>query len=160
MIKKIWEYNKFRFICVGAFNTLLDLSILNTLVYVVHFPIWLSNTISVGTSVSLSYFLNHYIVFQQHNKPTIKQYLKFFFVTGISVILLQTLIIYLTKSTYLSLVHSLINTRSHNKQIALNLAKITAVLIGLIWNFFFYSKVIFKKDSKLIEEERSASSIV
>jgi len=160
MIKKIWEYNKFRFFCVGVFNTLLDLSILNTLVFILHFPVWGANFISVSISVSISYFLNHRIVFRHHERPNFLQYVKFMLVTGTSVIVLQTVIIYLTKSLYLSLVNKILGANSHDIQIALNLSKITAVLLGLVWNFLFYSKVVFRNKASDVDEERSSSMIV
>jgi putative flippase GtrA len=158
MIKKIWEYDKFRFICIGVFNTLFDLSILNTLVYVLHFPVWLANTISVSISISVSYFLNHYIVFRHDTKPNLRLYSKFFLITGICVIALQTIIIYLTKPEYLKFVNNIISTRSYSSQIALNLAKLTAVLIGLGWNYFFYSKIVFKE--KVDIDARDSVSVV
>ncbi len=160
MIKKIWAYDKFRFICVGTFNTLFDLSILNTLVFILHFPVWLANTISVSVSITVSYFLNHYIVFRHKSKPNLNLFSKFFLITGVCVIVLQTVIIYLTKPIYLHLINNILNSNSHSEQIALNLAKLTAVLIGLGWNYFFYSKIVFKNNNDKDNESSTSMRIV
>lgn len=146
MLHKLWEHKKFRFLCVGSFNSLCDIVTLNTLVFVAHAPVWVANAISVSFGITLSYFLNHLIVFRHHSRPNFKLYAKFFTVTGIGVIVLQTLIIYLTRPGYKSLVdglHSASLTRLDSK-ISLNLAKVTAIIVGMAWNYMFYSKVIFK----------------
>jgi putative flippase GtrA len=154
MLHKLWEYKKLRFICVGSFNSLCDISTLNALVFLVHLPVWLANTISVSFGITLSYFLNHHLVFRHHNRPNIKLFLKFFAVTGFGVILLQTLVIYLTRPVFRRLIHdtnalSLIRVEN---SISLNLAKITAIFIGLFWNYFFYSRIVFKKMPELESE--------
>jgi putative flippase GtrA len=154
MLHKLWEYKKIRFLCVGSFNSLCDISTLNALVFLAHLPVWLANTISVSFGITLSYFLNHHLVFRHHNKPNIRLFLKFFAVTGIGVILLQTIVIYLTRPVFRRLIHdshslSLIRVES---SISLNLAKVTAILVGLFWNYFFYSRIVFKKMPELESE--------
>ena len=161
MLKKLWEHKKVRFVCAGTSNAVVDLSILNVLVFEFHFPVWLGNTIAVSFAITLSYFLNHRIVFRHHHNPTAKQYVKFFLVTGVGVIATQTFIIYLTRATYNHLLHTQIPTFSNNidSKLSLNLAKITAALIGIVWNYLFYSRIIFKKppESPEIEEDTLSS---
>lgn len=143
MIKKPWNHKKIRFVCAGCINTLIDLSILNTLVFALHFPVWLGNTVSVGVSVTVSYFLNHYIVFRHHEKPNLMNYLKFFLVTGLSVIILQNIVIALTRPWYMHFLNSADISHSLKVKLALNMAKITAVLVGMVWNFILYSRIVF-----------------
>jgi putative flippase GtrA len=140
MLKSLWEHKKVRFVCAGTLNAVVDLSILNTLVFKFHFPVWLGNTIAVSVAITMSYFLNHRLVFRHNHNPSIKQYLKFFLVTGVGVIVTQTLIIYLTRATYNHLLHTQIPAFSNNadSKLSLNLAKITAALIGIVWNYLFY----------------------
>jgi putative flippase GtrA len=146
MIKKLWDYKKIRFLCVGSFNALVDLTTLNTLVFVGHLPVWLANTISVTIGITISYFLNHFIVFRHGNKPNPKLFLKFFVITGIGVIVLQTAVIYLTRPMYTDLLRSIHSiSPSIRPKFSLNMAKITAILVGMFYNYLFYSKIVFKK---------------
>jgi putative flippase GtrA len=156
MLKKLWNYKKVRFLCVGCFNTLVDLTTLNTLVFAVHLPIWLSNTISVSFGITLSYFLNHIVVFRHHRGPNFKIFAKFFLATGASVVVLQTVIIYLTKPLYTKLIqHSHTVGLLHlESKLSLNAAKLTAVLIGMVWNYVLYSRVVFK--NKLQDHDEAA----
>lgn len=154
MLKKLWDYKKIRFLCIGSFNSIVDIAILNTLVFVGHLPVWVVNIFSVSVGITVSYFLNHFLVFRHQHRPNYRLFLRFFAVTGISIIVLQTIIIYLTRPLYSSLALNLhgINASLHAK-ISLNLAKITAILIGMVWNYLLYSKVVFKQIPEIIIAE-------
>jgi putative flippase GtrA len=122
-----------------------------------HFPIILGNVVSVSISVSISYFLNNFIVFQNEKPISFKTYLKFFLVTGLSVIVVQGLIIYFLDTPAK---HEIVNlsfhvggaTRHflnlHQKQLALNIAKAVAVVGGLFWNYILYTRFVFKHKSE------------
>jgi putative flippase GtrA len=155
MLYKLWDHKKIRFLCVGSFNSLCDITILNTLVFTVHTPVWVANTISVSFGITLSYFLNHFIVFRYHHSPNTKLFTKFFLVTGTSVIAIQTLIIYLIRPMYQHLIAHLhyATVAQFEAKISLNLAKVTAILIGMFWNYLFYSRVVFKQLPKNEEAE-------
>jgi putative flippase GtrA len=157
MLYRLWEHKKFRFLCIGSFNSLCDLTILNSLVFVLHAPVWVANTVSVSFGITLSYFLNHFLVFRHHDRPNFKLFAKFFFITGIGVIALQTLIIYLTRPSYKKLIlHTHMSNLIHlEDKISLNLAKLTAILVGLVWNYLFYSKIVFKSSIKKEDAEDS-----
>jgi len=152
MLKKFWDYKKFRFLCVGSFNSLVDITTLNTLVFAAHMPVWGANIISVSFGITVSYFLNHRLVFRHRHRPNYRQFLKFFLITGIGVIGVQTAIIYLTRPLFNDLVrHVLVNgSLSIQAKITLNAAKVTAILVGMVWNYLFYSRVIFKKSPEPI----------
>jgi putative flippase GtrA len=161
MLYKLWDYKKIRFLCVGSFNSLCDLAVLNSLVFGLHTPIWVANTFSVSFGITLSYFLNHFIVFRHEHGPNPKLFVKFFLITGSSVIVLQTVIIYLTRPVFRSLIqhtHALSLIRIEDK-ISLNLAKVTAILIGMVWNYILYSQVVFKKQPD-DEEALETTSLV
>lgn len=159
MLKNLWKYKKIRFLCIGSINSLVDLTVLNTLVFVAHFPVWVANTVSVSAGITLSYFLNHYIVFRNEHGPNPKMFAKFFIVTGASVIFIQTFVIYLTRPSYTHLLRALNVTNSIKLEakLSLNLAKITAILIGMVWNYLFYSRVIFRKNDVNKEAETITS---
>jgi putative flippase GtrA len=146
MLYKIWEYKKIRFLCIGTFNSLLDLSILNSLVFGLHFPIWVANSIAVSVSITFSYFLNHFIVFRYNHKPTAAQFVRFFLLTGISSVILQDVVIYVSRPIYTKLIQSTAILSIHmESKLSLNVAKITAILVGMSWNYLFYTHVVFKR---------------
>jgi putative flippase GtrA len=161
MLKNLWEHKKVRFACAGTLNAVVDLTILNALVFKFNFPVWLGNAIAVSVAITMSYFLNHRVVFRHHHNPSAKQYLKFFLVTGVGIIITQTLIIYITRATYDSLLHSQIPTLSNNidDELSLNLAKVSAAMIGIVWNYLFYSRVIFKKTPELPVDEDTLTTV-
>jgi putative flippase GtrA len=152
MLKKLWSVKVTRFAAVGVFNTLFDLSMLNVLVFLGHLPTLLANLISASISISVSYFLNHNIVFRSHENHTPSRFAKFFAVTGVGILAIQTLVIYLV-THLLSRQEHLVNdilrdmhiTRLSTKAFDLNVAKLCAVAIALVWNFSIYHFVIFKK---------------
>ncbi len=149
--KSIWSKKIFRFACVGVINTLVDITILNNLVFIFGLPLVIANFISASTSITLSYFLNHHIVFREKQSHSIIKFLKFFFVTGISILVIQTLIIVLVthllgsnKTIIYNGIISLGLKGFSTKFINLNSAKIAAVIAGMGWNFIFYQKIVFK----------------
>lgn len=147
MIKKVWSVQFTRFIAVGLFNTALDFTILNILVFVSGLNPIIANIISVCIGVSISYFLNHYVVFKKQEQPRFGSFATFFFITGLSVVLVQTVVIATMNPVYTHLADVFLNDKSVSVQIkvGLNLAKATAVLIGLFWNYFLYSKFVFSE---------------
>ena len=147
MLKTLWGHKKVRFLCVGTTNAIVDLTILNVLVFKFDFPWWVANTIAISVAVTMSYFLNHRIVFRHHHNPNLRQYLKFFLITGTGLIVTQTILIYLTKGSYYNLLHNQVPSISSSvdTKLALNMAKITAALVSMVWNYVLYSKVVFKK---------------
>ena len=159
MIRKIWDVKLTRFGTVGIFNTLLDLAILNILVLLLGAPIVLANLVSATISMTISYFLNHHFVFRSRDKHSIKKFLHFFTVTGVGILGIQSLVIYLVThflKHHPEQVQATINTLHLNitaQAFELNLAKILAVLIAMIWNFTIYHFVIFKKSEDELDDE-------
>jgi putative flippase GtrA len=138
-----------RFLCVGSFNTLLDFTILNILVELAGLPVLVANSISVSVGITISYFLNHRIVFRHPQKYSLKNYIRFFFVTGFGVIVLQNLVIY--ASTKLGIANSdntvhLLLFNVSDKTVVLNIAKALAVIVGMVWNFLLYKYVVFRHE--------------
>lgn len=154
MLKKLWGVKLARFAAVGVFNTLFDLAILNTLVFLGHIPYVAANLISASVSMTTSYFLNHHIVFRHDEKHSFKKFAHFFAVTGIGILGIQSLMIYsvthILAPHEASLTHSLRQLGFRHitgRVLALNTAKLIAVLAAMIWNFVIYHFVIFKKSS-------------
>ncbi len=150
-INTIWSRKIFRFACIGVINTLFDITILNTLVFLFGLVPLLANLISASISITMSYFLNHHIVFREKHPHSIDKFIKFFLITGISILALQSLTISLVthilganKTIIYRTVVGLGLTNLSVKFVNLNTAKIIAVIIGMSWNYLFYKKIVFK----------------
>lgn len=157
MLKKLWEMKLTRFATVGVFNTLFDISILNTLVFLVHVPYVAANLVSASVSMSVSYFLNHHVVFRHKESHSVKKFAHFFAVTGLGILGIQSLVIYAV--THLlaphghavaSVIHAL-HIGLSARAFELNIAKICAVLTAMTWNFTIYHLVLFKQPDDMIE---------
>jgi putative flippase GtrA len=110
-----------------------------------------ANTISVLIGITVSYFLQHFFVFRYPHRVTVVKYLEFFLLTGFSSLVLQNLIIFGFEAFFDTTFGNsllLLPTSEGRDVLGLNVAKAVAVLIGLVWNFFFYRLVIFREPKK------------
>lgn len=149
-MRRLLAHEKIRFLIVGVLNTALDFMILNILVLAVGIATLPANIISVTTCICISYFLNHYFVFQHESKANFRSFAVFLAVTGFSSIIMQSLIIWafeiFTDSSFgRSLI--IINVLADKEALELNTAKAAAVGIGMVWNFLLYKYVVFRKAS-------------
>ena len=118
---------KIRFLLVGGTNTAIDfglLFILNTL----GLPHVLSNTISTGVAFIFSFFANRNFTFSANSGNIKKQMTLFIIVTLFGLWVIQPIII--------SLISNLL------------VGKIIATAVTLVWNYLFYSRLVFKKEAK------------
>ncbi len=132
-----------KFLVVGAFNTILNFILLNIFITKGHIELFLSNGIAVTIGVCLSYLLNNYFVFKKKNLSW-HSFGSFVLMTGISALVVQTLVIY----AFLHILTiSFMEVISQKLTMLLkeNIAKGIAVIFGLIWNFVSYKLVVFKE---------------
>lgn len=137
-----------RFLIAGCFNTLLDFVILNSLTLAVGLSVLVANTISVLIGITVSYLLQHFFVFRYPHRVSILKFAEFFLLTGFSSLVLQNLIIFGFENFFDTQFGNsllLLPTAEGRAVLGLNFAKAVAVLIGLVWNFFFYRFVIFRE---------------
>ena len=92
-MKKLFGYEKFRFLVAGGLNTGLDFFLLNTFVFLFGALPLIANFLSVTIGILISYVLNHYFVFRSEERLSIKKFILFFVVTGFSSIIIQSVII-------------------------------------------------------------------
>ncbi len=150
LVKNPWQYKIFRFGCIGTVNTLIDLSILNLLVITVHLNPLIANLISASVAITISYFLNHHLVFRDPRPSNFKQFIHFYLVTGLSILAVQDIIIAMfthyvgVKDNSLTSLIRDFGLSISAKVINLNLGKLIAVVGGMVWNFLWYHKVVFK----------------
>ena len=118
---------KIRFLLVGGTNTAIDfglLFILNTL----GLPRVPSNTISTGVAFIFSFFANRNFTFSANSGNIKKQMTLFIIVTLFGLWVIQPIVI--------SLISNLL------------VGKIIATAVTLVWNYLFYSRLVFKKEAK------------
>jgi putative flippase GtrA len=158
IINKLWQHKVVRFGCVGVVNTLTDLTLLNIFVFGFGLKVLVGNLFSASISIVMSYFLNHAIVFRREHNMSLRLFLKFITVTGLSILVVQSVVIYSFEHVFtLSLIRSLVGSglSDHARFLQVNGAKVTAVLFGMIWNFALYHFVVFRhpKEAPDIDEE-------
>lgn len=151
-----------RFLIAGCFNTALDFLLLNVLTLAFELPTLVANTISVTFGIGISYALNHFFVFRYPHRISVVKFLQFFAITGFSSLILQNVIIYLFELLFdTRFGNSLLFLSDPNGQhvLAINIAKASAVLVGLVWNFTMYRFVVFRQSTpepRAIVEEKDA----
>ena len=134
LIKKHAE--KIRFGIVGAANTALDFVLLFILVALGLDKIP-ANYISTGISFIFSFFVNKSFTFKSKGGNVKKQFALFIAITIIGLWVIQPIII--------TLVSNALSTTNWSAPIILFTAKIIATVASLIWNYIFYSRLVFKK---------------
>ena len=134
LVKKHAE--KIRFGIVGIANTGLDFIVLFALVALGLDKIP-ANYISTGTAFIFSFFVNKSFTFKSKGGNVKKQFLLFIIITIIGLWVIQPLII--------TGVSALLVNTGWASAVTLFIAKIIATVASLIWNYIFYSRLVFKK---------------
>ncbi len=131
-----------KFLLVGAFNTFVDLGLLNLLMWI--FAATSGWTFSFFKAISFSiaavnsYFWNKFWTFKKkETKASPKEFLKFYLITGIGFFL---------NVTIASLVVNFIGPQfGIMEKVWANIGAIIAVIIVSTWNFLGYKFIVFKK---------------
>ena len=130
--------DKLRFAIVGGANTALDFILLFLFVNLGVDKI-LANYFSTGASLIFSFFANKSFTFKNKAGNAKKQFAAFLLVTVTGLWVLQQIIIWG--------VTTLLESQITNDSILLFIAKLVATVGSLIWNYFLYSRLVFKKDA-------------
>ena len=128
--------DKLRFGIVGAANTALDFVVLFILVGLGLDKIP-ANYISTSIAFVFSFFVNKSFTFKSKGGNVLKQFAIFLVITIIGLWVIQPLII--------TGVSWLLAGTSWADWFILFTAKIVATLASLIWNYIFYTRLVFKK---------------
>lgn len=129
---------KIRFGIVGVANTAVDFVLLFLLVGLGLDKIP-ANFISTSTAFLFSFFVNKKFTFKVSGGNAKKQFALFIVVTILGLWVLQPLII--TGVTWA------LGATAIDAAISLLIAKLVATVGSMIWNYLFYSRVVFKKDA-------------
>ncbi|MEO6109532.1 MAG: GtrA family protein [Candidatus Saccharimonadales bacterium] len=127
---------KVRFGVVGVANTAIDFGILFILVALGVDKI-VANFFSTGSAFIFSFFVNKSFTFKTKGGNVKKQFGLFIIVTIIGLWIIQPLII--------TGVGNLLATTGWSSALILLIAKLIATVASLIWNYVFYSRIVFKK---------------
>lgn len=133
-IKKHAE--KIRFGIVGIANTALDFALLFLFVGLGLDKIP-ANYLSTGISFIFSFFVNKSFTFKSKGGNVKKQFIYFIVITIIGLWVIQPLIITAVAAT--------LATTGWASGVILFAAKIIATVASMIWNYIFYSRLVFKK---------------
>ncbi len=138
-IPVIFQFIKFAII--GGMNTMLDLGILNLLIFAtgiasgIYYSIFKS--ISFSVAVTSSYLWNKYWTFRDFNRPQFKEVMKFLFVNIIGFIMNVG-----TASIMVNVVGAPVGISA---TVWANIGAVSATIIGLFWNFIGLKLIVFKK---------------
>jgi putative flippase GtrA len=127
---------KIRFGIVGIANTALDFAILFLFVGLGLDKI-AANYISTGIAFIFSFFVNKSFTFKSKGGNVKKQFLYFIVITIIGLWVIQPLLI--------GGISSLLVSTGWASGIILFTAKLIATIASLVWNYLFYSRLVFKK---------------
>jgi putative flippase GtrA len=128
--------DKLRFALVGGANTALDFILLFLFVNLGVNKI-VANYFSTGISLIFSFFANKSFTFKNKTGNAKKQFGIFLLVTITGLWVLQPLIIWA--------VTSILESYVSNESALLFIAKLIATVASLVWNYFLYSRLVFKK---------------
>lgn len=130
---------KVRFAIVGVANTALDFILLFLFVFlgIDKIP---ANYLSTSISFIFSFFVNKSFTFKSKTGNVAKQFAVFIAITIIALWVIQPLIIWSVTAA--------LEPTGWNEVITLFIAKVLATVASLIWNYIFYSRLVFKKVGK------------
>ena len=130
---------KIRFGIVGIANTALDFAILFLLVALGLDKIP-ANYISTGVAFVFSFFVNKSFTFKSKGGNVKKQFVIFISISIVGLWIIQPVVITVISA---ALAHT-----GWASGLILFIAKIIATIASLIWNYVFYSRLVFKKEEE------------
>ena len=139
-----------KFGLVGVVNTLIDFIIYNSELKYFRITPELAKVVSSTAAMIFSFFANKTAVFENKDKAVGGQALKFLVVTGINLYVIQVAVIHVIKGSFLVSLADRVALSLHLTGVfspdfmAKNVPFFSAILIGLVWNYFWYKRVVFK----------------
>ena len=131
--------DKFRFVLVGGANTALDFILLFLFVNLGVNKI-VANYFSTGLALIFSFFVNKSFTFKNKDGNAKKQFAIFLLVTLSGLWVLQPIIIWASSP--------ILEPYISDSNLLLFVAKLVASVATLVWNYLFYSRLVFKKVKK------------
>ena len=135
--KQITQHKKVRFGLVGLINTGVDFAVLNLLVGLFGVPLVLANIVSTTAAMLTSFGLNKKVVFRGGEGSMARQLALFFVVTLSAIWIVQSGVMYVVYT-------ALDSYTAWPDVVLLNIAKLGGISAGLVWNYIWYSRVVFR----------------
>lgn len=126
---------KIRYVAVGLANTAIDFAVLFLLVHLGVDKL-VANYISTSIALVFSFFVNRSFTFKSTSANKRRQFILFVVITLFGLWVLQPVVITLVSQVISSL---------FNSGVVLFIAKVIATVASLVWNYLFYSRLVFKK---------------
>ncbi len=161
-MKTIEQAGKFAF--VGVINTVIDLAVLNVLVWlglqaafvVLGEKFLVANLISTFVAMINSFILNRQWAFKSQGKNIWAEIAKFFVITVIGMFVIHQIafnFLYFQAGWLTGFVYKMFTVFGlggifSQAFITLNFSKVLAVVVSLIWNFIGYKFFVFQSSSK------------
>ena len=127
---------KLRFLLVGGVNTALDFGLLLILTSLGLDKI-IANYIATGVAFVFSFVFNKNYTFRVKGGDTKRQLAMFALVTLTGLWVLQPIVIVVADTVLQPLID--------NQPIILIISKLLATTVSLVWNYVFYSRLVFRK---------------
>ena len=123
-----------RFVIVGVANTVLDFGLMN-IFKLIGLNIYVANTLSTGSAMVFSFFMNKKWTFRNAGQNYLRQVILFFIFTMIGIWVIQNGFIWLIQTfvPHFGLPDVLFD----------NAAKLMASAPSLIWNYITYNNIVF-----------------
>ncbi len=135
--KQIFSSEKIRFGAVGVVNTAVDFTVLFVLAMLFGLPSVIANIGSTSVALTVSYLLNKRAVFKNTDTRRLRQVMMFLIVTLTGLWLVQGVVI--------ALATEVLRSAGIAAAASLLIAKIIASGFSLVWNYLWYSRVVFKE---------------
>ena len=133
-IRKIEKKKPVRYGAVSTASTWLDIGLFALFTWL-GFPMIVANFLSTSAGFCLSFFVNRSYTFDNTTQSVRRQILLFTIITLFGLWVIQPCIIYLFEYLYRGEVTWLISI----------IAKISATPVTMVYNYFLYSRIVFKK---------------
>lgn len=145
---RLLNNTKVRFILTGVINTGIDFAILNILIIATPLPVVVANIISTSIAMCVSYTLNQKMVFKVEGRLLSHQFLMFLAVTLFGLWVVQGLAIHFGVQA--------LHHFSFPDWINNNIAKVVATVLSTIWNYIWYSRLVFvdRSSAKTVRSEK------
>jgi len=136
------HYTKIRFIAVGVLNTAVDFGVFNLLLLAFKVQPVLASIISTTIAMIVSFLLNRSFVFKRGGTFSGREALEFFAVTIAGLWVVQSLVI----SQVGGLLHGMLFTSE--VWASDDIAKVIAIGASTVWNYLWYSRLVFATKEK------------
>ena len=138
------------FTAIGIFNTLFNIVIFDTLVFMTRVPDLWANFVSLIISILISYFLNKFFVFRDDKRARGEQLLEFMAGTFAIQLVFQHLAVWLLGERYTivgKVAYSIlmeIHIHIDKTLVILTVAKCLGVAVSIAISYLFYDKHVFR----------------